>query len=145
MRMRVGVMTKRRWSVGPGDSIIVMLDRSSCVTVDPDDSIKTVRLDILALMNASFLVRVPSTVHILHAKKLQKSLQEKLNIDKKWLGCTVVAIPDGAIVRQLIDTDGMVCSWCKMWYPMAESNQPDGSLRCWKCRQNPYARRQIPG
>lgn len=30
--------------------------------------------------------------------------------------------------------DGMHCTKCKQFFPYAESNQPDGSLKCYKCR-----------
>jgi hypothetical protein len=32
--------------------------------------------------------------------------------------------------------DGMVCSRCKDFYPYAEPNQPDGTLICYRCRNN---------
>ena len=35
-------------------------------------------------------------------------------------------------------TDGMFCKNCKQFISFAEPNQPDGSLICYTCRQNPY-------
>lgn len=34
--------------------------------------------------------------------------------------------------------DGMFCKNCKNFIDFAESNQPDGSLICYSCRENPY-------
>lgn len=30
--------------------------------------------------------------------------------------------------------DGLMCGWCGNFYPMASSNQNDGSLKCYSCR-----------
>jgi hypothetical protein len=35
------------------------------------------------------------------------------------------------------NNDGCFCKVCSNWYPMAESNQADGTLICWLCRQYP--------
>lgn len=32
--------------------------------------------------------------------------------------------------------DGKYCSKCVEWYPYAESNQKDGTLICWSCRNS---------
>jgi len=34
--------------------------------------------------------------------------------------------------------DGMFCINCGNYYQYAEPNQPDGSLICYACRNNPY-------
>jgi hypothetical protein len=34
------------------------------------------------------------------------------------------------------DFDGMICSTCKDLYPYAEPNQSNGTLICYKCRNN---------
>lgn len=34
--------------------------------------------------------------------------------------------------------DGMFCKRCQNFYEFAESNQKDGSLICYGCRNNPY-------
>ena len=34
------------------------------------------------------------------------------------------------------DKDGRICINCKQFYPYAESNQPDGSFKCYSCRMN---------
>jgi hypothetical protein len=34
--------------------------------------------------------------------------------------------------------DGMACKKCKSFYEFAESNQEDGSMVCYSCRNNPY-------
>lgn len=34
--------------------------------------------------------------------------------------------------------DGLSCKKCKIFYQYAESNQSDGSMICYSCRQNPY-------
>lgn len=30
---------------------------------------------------------------------------------------------------------GLKCGRCQEFYPYAEPNQPDGTLKCWSCRQ----------
>ncbi len=34
--------------------------------------------------------------------------------------------------------DGMFCRKCQLFYKYAEPNQPDGTLLCYSCRNNPY-------
>lgn len=34
--------------------------------------------------------------------------------------------------------DGMFCRKCRSFYKYAEPNQPDGTLLCYSCRNNPY-------
>ena len=34
--------------------------------------------------------------------------------------------------------DGMFCRNCHSYFPYAEPNQPDGTLICYSCRNNPY-------
>jgi len=40
--------------------------------------------------------------------------------------------------RKRRQPDGLICQKCKNFYEFAEPNQPDGSLICYSCRQNPY-------
>ena len=39
--------------------------------------------------------------------------------------------------------DGMNCSWCTTWYDMAVSNQSDGTLKCWACRNSNVLKRML--
>lgn len=41
-------------------------------------------------------------------------------------------------VRKRKHPDGMFCQKCQSFYEFAESNQSDGTLICYSCRQNPY-------
>lgn len=41
-------------------------------------------------------------------------------------------------IRGKVGLDGMFCRKCKSFYKYAEGNQPDGSLLCYSCRNNPY-------
>lgn len=34
--------------------------------------------------------------------------------------------------------DGMYCKQCNSFYDFADSNQSDGSLICYSCRENPF-------
>lgn len=34
--------------------------------------------------------------------------------------------------------DGMFCRKCQVFFQYAEPNQPDGTLLCYSCRNNPY-------
>ncbi len=40
--------------------------------------------------------------------------------------------PTGVITTRL--SDKVICSKCKNNAPMAEPNQPDGTFKCWSCR-----------
>lgn len=39
-----------------------------------------------------------------------------------------------AIKKNILD--GYACSWCSNFFPMAEPNQPDGTLKCYSCRDS---------
>ena len=41
-------------------------------------------------------------------------------------------------VRVRRSPDGMYCKRCQSFYQFAESNQEDGTLLCYSCRQNPF-------
>jgi len=41
-------------------------------------------------------------------------------------------------IRKRKYLDGMYCRRCQSFYEFAESNQDDGTLLCYSCRQNPY-------
>lgn len=41
-------------------------------------------------------------------------------------------------IRARKSPDGMYCKRCQSFYQFAESNQEDGTLLCWSCKNNPY-------
>lgn len=45
-----------------------------------------------------------------------------------------VRTSDGKIIRSGSGRDGMDCKRCRSFFPMAETNQPDGTLVCFACR-----------
>ncbi len=38
---------------------------------------------------------------------------------------------------------GAFCNWCTEYYPYAESNQTDGSMKCWSCRNTFVMKKMI--
>lgn len=40
--------------------------------------------------------------------------------------------------KPLKKIDGMKCSHCLEYFHFAEPNQPDGTMICFQCRENPY-------
>ena len=58
------------------------------------------------------------------------------SIDLFGLANKIEALIQSKLKRQ--DPDGLVCQRCKLFYNFAEPNQPDGSLICYACRNDPY-------
>lgn len=48
-------------------------------------------------------------------------------IDEGWL-----SLPEEPVMKK----NGLHCKKCKEFFNYAESNQTDGSLICWACRNN---------
>lgn len=67
--------------------------------------------------------------------------KEKLENKRGWsigdMGAIINHIPGRIVVPVHRDIGGMSCSNCKEFIFYAEGNQPDGSLVCFSCRQDP--------
>lgn len=70
--------------------------------------------------------------------KLRPELAKRYGIHKKYIGEYGVTLRKNNIIRISHRADGMLCSNCDEFYDKAESNQEDGTLICWSCRQNPW-------
>jgi hypothetical protein len=59
-------------------------------------------------------------------------------INPKFIGELIYYLSEGLIYRVSQILDGCACSHCGEFIPFAAPNQPDGTLKCWSCRENPY-------
>jgi len=58
----------------------------------------------------------------------------QINFD--WYDEFIDNEPDKPFAKKR-DKDGCFCVKCKEFYPFAEENQPDGTMKCYSCR-NPW-------
>jgi len=135
-------MGLNRQSANVGDTLIIMVDGFGNVT-DKTDVHKSFRLDVIAKTERGYIVYVPKHMHIPHAKKLSKSMKKRFGINEHYIDCHIVVVGLDSISDIIVRTDGTHCDRCSKFCPYAEANEPDGTLICYSCRENPY--RPKPG
>lgn len=83
-------------------------------------------------------------LHVPHYYSLKDSVIadrhrcRKLGIEKRFLNEEIIYIQENMIAAIDNRPDGICCKKCHELYMFAESNQEDGTLICYSCRQNPY-------
>lgn len=119
-------------------------DRVDCrvksnVIVSPYKEYDEVRtFEIVAVDKTGYYLFVPHYVILKNSTLADKYQCHNLGIDGRFLDEQIVYIQDNLIARISSKLDGMSCAICHEFHPMAESNQEDGTMICWSCRNNPY-------
>lgn len=88
-----------------------------------------------------YLLAIPDYYSIKGCWTVQDEHIDKYNADLSHRDRRSIAITIDKIARLKAvhsPVDGLYCSCCKQFFPMAEPNQKDGTLICFSCRQNPY-------
>lgn len=92
-------------------------------------------LEVVGIFNQYYIIVAPNCIHAAHIVD-EEFLQEH-NIDVKFLYETVTFVREIAVGgRQHFDPylSPLSCKICKEYFPYALSNQTDGTLICWVCR-----------
>lgn len=100
------------------------------------DEVRT--FEIVAVDAHGYYLYVPHYVILKDSIVADKSRCRHLGIDKKFLDEHIVYINTSCVARVVYILEGMSCACCQDFYPMAEANQPNGTLLCFSCRQNPW-------
>lgn len=90
---------------------------------------------------SKYLLHVPDYYSIKGCYNVKEEHIEKFNGDSEYLDRRAIAITIDKVTRvqaEYSPVDGLYCSRCKEFFPMAEPNQDDGTLKCYLCRQSPY-------
>lgn len=121
----------------PGDRVDCRVKASTIVSPYKSyDEIKT--FEIIAIDSHGFYLYVPHYYSI-HGTSIANQYQCKaLGIDKKFLDENMIYIQGNMVAAVHEKMDGMTCKTCREFYRYAASNQADGTLICYSCRQNPY-------
>lgn len=93
---------------------------------------------IIALDSKGYYLYVPEHFHLDETVVATQNLLDILGIDKRFLGSHMAYISSNQIVKVRAVLDGCTCFQCGDFYFQAEPNQPDGTLKCWLCRNYPY-------
>lgn len=121
----------------PGDRVDCRVKQATIVSPYKDyDEIKT--FEIVAVDKHGYYLFVPEYYALRGTTKADKYQCKQLRIDLKFLDEKIIYIQANLIYKINYVLDGMKCCKCGEFYQMASPNQPDGTLICWSCRQNPY-------
>jgi hypothetical protein len=118
----------------PGDQVVCLVKAGVILHANEVDFDFKYIFDIASQYDQGYMVYVPATLHLKDVIVVTASNCFDFNLSKKFIGSSVYYITDYRIVYLHRKMDGMSCASCGEFYPMANSNQPDGTLKCWNCR-----------
>lgn len=87
-----------------------------------------------------YLVLLPQHLKDDYMFVLDEDELDRLKVDKKHLNKIALMLKSCSIGYRLsIDpyTNAIACKICKERYPYAEPNQPNNTMICWSCRNDP--------
>ena len=120
--------------LNPGDVIVCCVKNNTII--DPRillyDALKT--FDIIAYDNWGYYLYVPHDLILNNTTKVDNSVIKRLSLDKKYFNDRIIHIDYNFVFKVKFKLDGCLCSICKKFYHQAVSNQEDGTLICWACR-----------
>ncbi len=121
----------------PGDRVNCRLKEGEIVGAYKEhDEIKT--FEIVAVGDYGYYLHVPVYYSIKNTISIDRYRLKKMDIDGRFLNEEMIHINENMVCQIVHQVDGMLCSICKEFSPLAEANQEDGTFICWSCRQNPY-------
>lgn len=121
----------------PGDRVDCRVKASTIVSPYKNyDEVKT--FEIVATDNHGYYLYVPHYYSLKNTSVANSYQCKALGIDKKFLDENIVYIQGNMIAHVHEKMDGISCKICREFFRYAASNQDDGSLICYSCRQNPY-------
>lgn len=86
---------------------------------------------------SKYLLLIPKYYSIKNSWVIQDQHLEKFDLSIIHLDQKAITIGEDRVCRVVLHTshlDGLYCNTCKEFYPMAEANQKDGTLKCYGCR-----------
>lgn len=123
--------------LGPGDIINCRIKSSEIVDCFASyDEIQS--FSVVAKDDDGFYLYIPHYYLLKDCSIADIYRCRRLGIDKKYLGESIAYISENMIASIVSEQDGMNCSICGDFYQYAAHNQPNGTLICFTCRQNPY-------
>lgn len=120
------------------DEVIVKIRNSHIVDRYATNFDKLQTLEIVALFESGYFVYIPQDEFVKDSVKIELYNHKRFNVPTRYIDSYVCFINDDRIVRLYHRRIGMKCRHCNEFYQYAESNQANGTLLCWSCKQNPY-------
>jgi hypothetical protein len=121
----------------PGDRVDCRVKSATIVSPYKSyDEVKT--FEIVATDKHGYYLYVPHYYCLKGTIVANKYQCGTLGIDKKFLDENIVYVQENMIALVHDRMDGLSCAICREFYQYAVSNQSDGTLICYSCRQNPY-------
>lgn len=123
----------------PGDRIDCRVKEATIVSPYKEYD-ELITFEIVAVDKYGYYLFVPTYRSIHKSFKADKYQCKSLGIDKRFLDENVVYIRQNLVARISFILDGMRCTECNEFFPMAEPNQEDDTMVCWACRNYPSYR-----
>jgi hypothetical protein len=123
------------------DKVFVKLKGNVIVSATEKDFDVQLSFEIIGYDGKRYLLKMPSYYSIKNSWLIKDEHLSKFGCGSSYLDKRTVAIHADKIFRiqaASSPVDGLYCEHCKEFYPMAEPNQSDGTLRCYACRENPF-------
>jgi hypothetical protein len=93
---------------------------------------------IVAADDNGYYIFVPHYYLIKGTFVLDQYASRVLDINPKYIGDDIILILENMVAFVESKLDGIACKICKEFFSYAASNQPDGTMICFSCRENPY-------
>lgn len=127
------------------DEVVCKIKDNKVVPANASIYDETIILEVLAVDEGDdegdddgFMLFVPQKHCLQGAVTLTNKVINENDIQPRFLESNAVYVLRNCVVRLHHRRDGMACNNCKEFFHLAESNQEDGTLVCYLCRQNPY-------
>ena len=122
-----------------GDRILARRKGKQIISKNDDDFDELIRVTIIGKSDDHYLGHLAGPYDIKTAWLAGEDDLAIYGFDEKYLMHVVIFLNEDKIDGFQTDSDdGMNCSCCDEFNIYAGPNQPDGTMICWSCRQNPF-------
>jgi len=123
----------------PGDIIVCKISNNEIVEHYKQTFDSKQKFEIIGIDDGKYVLYVPIDLIIKGSfELLSEKYCQNYNVPKKFIGSKIIKVSDVFIDYLYRKSDGIICKKCNEFYPMAQSNQEDGTLICWLCSKYPY-------
>ena len=124
-----------------GDKVYCKIRGNSIISVQSDPYDVKLVFEIIGRdeTNGKYVILIPKYLSIKNSWNVIEEHLRKMHISSSYLDHKALGITEDKILRIAASKlDGMFCCHCEEFFPMAEPNQADGTLKCSSCRSNPW-------
>lgn len=121
-----------------GDQVQCLIKDNNIISPYAVEYDKIQDFTIIASSDWGYYLYVPHYILITDSTPISARFCKDYDVDAKFIGEEVLYVSANLIYKIISYTDGCFCARCKDFYYQAAPNQPNGTLICWACRNNPY-------